>query len=181
MPGGTWGAVVTAYNALGWKLFESNRTDNPTVPNLSTRCTATGKGTGYCNFDAFGRPGLVMTADGKTTLLEYQGQRVVKRTRRVWDGAKEVLGTTREEYDGLGRLRAIREPNGTWTRYGYDMGGRLATVTMKTQTRTFNSEICTAFLGARPRRTSAAPSPTRPTLPRTALRRERHGHTDGSR
>jgi YD repeat-containing protein len=137
MPGGGWGASVAAYNALGWKLFESNRESNPAVPSLATRCTAAGKGTAYCNYDAFGRPGLVMTADGKTTLLEYQGQRVVKRTRRVWDGSKEVLGTTREEYDGLGRLRAIREPNGTLTRYGYDVGGRLATVTAKTQSRTF--------------------------------------------
>jgi YD repeat-containing protein len=130
MPGGGWGASVAAYNALGWKLFESNRESNPAVPSLATRCTAAGKGTAYCNYDAFGRPGLVMTADGKTTLLEYQGQRVVKRTRRVWDGSKEALGTTREEYDGLGRLRAIREPNGTLTRYGYDVGGRLATVTV---------------------------------------------------
>ena len=53
--------------------------------------------------DACGRPCTVMTADGKTALLEYQGVRVIKRSRRVWDGAKEALGTTREEYDGLRR------------------------------------------------------------------------------
>jgi YD repeat-containing protein len=102
---------------------------NPVTPSPATLCHQGNGGTAYCNFDAFGRPGTVMTADGKTTLLEYQGVRAIKRNRRVWDGTKEVLGTTREEYDGLGRLHRIREPNGTWTRYDYDEGGRLAAVT----------------------------------------------------
>ncbi|HEV8581371.1 MAG TPA: RHS repeat-associated core domain-containing protein [Thermoanaerobaculia bacterium] len=153
MPGGTWSASVTAYNAMGWKLYESEPLANPVVPDLAMRCEKRGGGTAYCNFDAFGRPGTIMTADGKTTRLDYQGARVVLRTRHVWNGSEEVGATTREEYDSLGRLRRIREPNkiepngkvteGAWTYYWYDMGGRLSSVTanatkLQQQTRTFH-------------------------------------------
>jgi RHS repeat-associated protein len=143
MPGDTWSASVAAYNPMGWKLYESERSASPAVTNLATRCEQPGKGTAYCDFDAFGRPGRIVTADGKLTRLDYQGARVVLRTRRVWDGKNEVGGTTREEYDSLGRLRRIREPNLTWTYYWYDMGGRLSSVTANAkktqqQTRTFH-------------------------------------------
>lgn len=142
MPAGGFSGTAVIINPLGWKLFESEPAASPVTPGLNTLCAQGNGGTAYCNFDAFGRPGKVMTADGKTTTLTYQGTRIVKRSRRVWDGIKEVLGTTREEYDGLGRLRRIREPNGIWTRYDYDSGGRLTAVTANqggsnVQSRTF--------------------------------------------
>jgi RHS repeat-associated protein len=122
MPGGspgaeTWSAQVTVYNAMGWKIFESER-GNPT------------NGTSYAAYDPFGRAGSITSADAKTTILAYQGTEVLKRTSKVWSAEQqeELPSTTKEEYDVLGRLRQVTEPNATRTRYTYDAGGRLASV-----------------------------------------------------
>ncbi len=128
LPANQESSTLTLFNALGWATFV-------TEPGSS-------KGTKYSGFDPFGRPALVEAADGKVTRLDYKGNRVVLRTSRVWSASGEVQVTAREEYDGLGRLRQIREPNGTWHRYNYDAGGRLVTVVNNsgagtTQLRTF--------------------------------------------
>jgi RHS repeat-associated protein len=128
LPDDQTSSTLTLFNALGWKTLV-------TEPGSS-------KGTKYSGFDPFGKPAVVEAADGKVTRFDYKGNRVVLRTSPVWNGTREVQVTTREEYDGLGRLRQIRQPNGTWHRYAYDVGGRLATVVNNsgsgnTQSRTF--------------------------------------------
>jgi YD repeat-containing protein len=101
----------------------------PSRPGPQPDCLI-GNGTSFCGYDAFGRPHKIVTADGKSTTLDYKGLRIVKRTVPVWDATRngEVLQATREEYDGLGRLKLVKEPNGTMTRYTYDVGGRLTGV-----------------------------------------------------
>ncbi len=118
MPGNASSSTVTTFNALGWKVFESEPASSPGT-----------KGTTYQNYDPFGRPALTVAADGNPTYFTYHGVRAVIRSQRVWDGTRQLPVNTTEEYDGLGRLRQVREPDGTSMRYAYDPGGRLAMAT----------------------------------------------------
>jgi RHS repeat-associated protein len=130
MPNNMSSTSVATLNAMGWKTFVSEPSANPGA-----------QGTRYLDYDPFGRPARIVPADGKTTYLDYQGARGVTRTQRVFNGTREVPVTTREEYDGLGRLRRIRDPNGVWSRYRYDAGGKLSTATTNGsagQTRNFH-------------------------------------------
>jgi RHS repeat-associated protein len=143
LPANVTSAAITTYNAMGWRTYVSERSANPAAPTpAQANCAKAVKGTQYCNHDPFGRPATILRADGKSTTLSYQGGRVITRTNRVWTGTKNLLVTTREEYDGLGRLRLIKDPNGIWTRYNYDVSGSLAAVTSNStgansQQRTF--------------------------------------------
>jgi len=102
-------------------------------------------------YDAFSRVVSTKTADGKDTTFKYTGAREMERTSSIGQtlisGAipevRDVESTTRETYDGFGRLIAVKEPSGDSsapqeTHYAYDVGGRLAAVAMGVQTRTFN-------------------------------------------
>jgi len=117
MPYGTSITSLVTLNAMGWKTFESEPSQNPGT-----------LGTSYLDYDPFGRPQRIVTADKKTSYLGYQGITSIVRTQAVWDGTREYAYNTREEYDGLGRLQRIQDPSGVWTRYRYDVGGRLKTV-----------------------------------------------------
>ena len=91
-------------------------------------------------YDQFGRTTSVTTADGKSATTEYTGVRVADR--KVDVGGNNV--TTREEYDGHGRLVKVTEDYGgagIATSYGYDVGNRLTrveTAGVLTQVRTFS-------------------------------------------
>ncbi|MEP7009932.1 MAG: RHS repeat-associated core domain-containing protein [Acidobacteriota bacterium] len=118
MPSGSLAPKRTNYNALGWKIYESNQ---GSITN----------GTTYSAFDPFGRPGTVTPADSNAHVvsLNYVGTRQVERTVLVATGTTaETAATTRETYDRFSRLYEVREPNGIVTRYGYDAGNRLASV-----------------------------------------------------
>lgn len=129
MPGNRSSSSLTFYDAMGRKTFVTER--------------GSSNGTSFLSYDSFGRPASIQTADGKITTVEYQGVRIVNRTPKVWNGIGEVRATTREDYDGLGRLRSVRDPKKTLTRYVYDAAGRLkkATTSPPTgppQVRSFN-------------------------------------------
>lgn len=129
MPGNRSSSSLTFYDAMGRKTFVTER--------------GSANGTSFLSYDSFGRPTSIQTADGKMTTVEYQGVRIVNRTPKVWNGIGEVRATTREDYDGLGRLRSVRDPKKTLTRYVYDAAGRLkkATTSPPTgppQVRSFN-------------------------------------------
>lgn len=128
-------STTTAYNPMGWKQFVSE------LGNAA--------GTTYSGFDPYGRPSLIVAADGSSTSLGYTGARIVTRTQKVWNGTGlEIAATTREDYDGLGRLRQIEDPMwkyfdnptppqhqlGVTTRYTYEVGGRLTVVHQRTAT-----------------------------------------------
>ncbi|HXO43672.1 MAG TPA: hypothetical protein VN999_19650, partial [Thermoanaerobaculia bacterium] len=119
--------TATSYNALGWKLLVTE--------------PSSGKGTSFQGYDAFGRPGKVTTADGKYSSYGYTGARKVSRTNYVQQQTQqrnadgnlvwvtgELPAVSRETYDGRGQLMEVLDPNGTWTHYHYDIGGRLEAV-----------------------------------------------------
>lgn len=127
LPGGAAATTATSYNALGWKTYVSE--------------PASGAGTSFQGYDAFGRPGKVTSADRKVTYLGYTGARTVSRTEwiqqrtqqqdangnLVWvTGEMPAIG--KETYDGRGHLLEVRDPNATLTHYHYDAGGRLDAV-----------------------------------------------------
>jgi RHS repeat-associated protein len=117
MPDDSWSARQTAYNALGWKTFVSEQ--------------GSPFGTTFLNFDPFGRPRTLRPADGAAhdVTLAYSGARQISRTAKVATGpTAETAATTTEVYDRHGRLYEVTEPNGTKTRYEYDVGNRLAKV-----------------------------------------------------
>lgn len=144
LPDGSWSDRKTYYNALGWVTARTE--------------WGTAQATTYSNYDAFGRPDTIKPPDGTShnVTLQYSGARVVVRTVKVgtaWNGSSvtEAGAITTETYDRQGRLYKVNEPanpDGTnsTTTYGYDVGGRLKTVTQvaktatgvnTTQTRTF--------------------------------------------
>jgi RHS repeat-associated protein len=110
----------------------------------------TGKKTQFLNYDAFGRPTRIRPPDGSThdVTLAYTGDRVITRNVKVgttWTGTAvtETTFATTERYDRQGRLYQLLEASGvnnatTTTTYGYDVGNRLKSVSMPSQSRTFN-------------------------------------------
>ncbi len=136
-PDGTSSVRETLYNANGWKQ---------SVSELNTTGQAAGK-TQYLSYDAFGRPTAITPPDGSAhgIVLTYTGDRLV--SRRVKVGTSRTLAgvivetdaTTTETYDRQGRLIAVTEPlvGGLTTSYGYDFGGRLASVVSGAQSRSF--------------------------------------------
>jgi RHS repeat-associated protein len=129
LPSGVASTTLSTLNAMGWKTFVSVPAANPDAA----------RGTRYSNYDPFGRPGKIQAPDNRSTTLDYTGARRVERLQRVWSGGSEIPVATFEDYDGLGRLRRVQDPNQIFTRYLYDAGGKLSTVTTNQgQTRSFH-------------------------------------------
>lgn len=118
MPTGT-SEAQTAYTVMGWRSYQSV-------------LGATGYGTSYQLFDAFGRPGRIRPPDGSAhdVTLAYSGVQSVSRTTKVATGATgaETSVTTTEVYDRFGRLHEVVEPSNVVTRYEYDVDGNLTRV-----------------------------------------------------
>ena len=140
--GNDWALKQTTFDALGRTKAVS---ELERYPYNSYPAVGPPNKTNYSNFDAFGRPGNVVSPDGFNTSLTYLGERVVKRRARV--GTTQSGGnvtttdvTTQETYDGHGRLvQLIEDLNGTprTTNYEYDVGNRLKKVIQGVQTRHF--------------------------------------------
>jgi RHS repeat-associated protein len=125
LPGGQWSMRWRAYNNAGHLSAISEFG----FPAQRTR---------YEDYDPFGRPGRITKPDGSETKLLYTGQRLVIRQSEV--GAtmqggqvQQQMADIRHFYDGLGRLRRVREQSGANntqadTFYNYDLGNRLSYV-----------------------------------------------------
>jgi hypothetical protein len=137
LPSSTWSTRETLYDGMGHKKSVSEWGN-------------TGKKTQFLNYDAFGRPTRIRPPDGSThdVTLAYTGDRVITRNVKVgttWTGTAvaETTFSTTERYDRQGRLYQLLEASGvnnatTTTTYGYDVGNRLKSVSMPSQSRTFN-------------------------------------------
>lgn len=119
-----WAATRVTYDLLGRRVSESmpeyrllDVFEPAFVPAYRTTFA----------YDRLGRPVSTTAPDGTATQWSYIGARITDRTVTI-DG-KPV--TTRETFDGHGRLRAVTEDAAgkpVTTRYTYDVGNRLATV-----------------------------------------------------
>jgi RHS repeat-associated protein len=120
LPGAGCSEQVVTYDALGRKRTES----------VWKACGGTGGATTY-TYDSLGRATKITSPDGKSSSISYTGTRFVIRTTEV--GTKNV--STREEYDVLGRLVNVTEnahsdDGEVTTAYTYDVGDRLTSVSM---------------------------------------------------
>lgn len=148
-PQNTWNATEIARDEMGRAAWTSQPESTGVNPPSGSLVAA--HKTLY-EYDALGRPVQVTLPDGTVTSMSYQGSRIATRISTIAAGAAtETPVATREEYDSSGRLVAVTEnvdldPTGgaegeMTTSYTYDVGGRLASVSMPgaagTQTRTF--------------------------------------------
>jgi YD repeat-containing protein len=134
MPDDTWSVVQTAYDALGRRLYVSEK---ETYTNA--QFTPANK-TDFSNYDVFGRVGNIKTPDGKETTITHTGERLTTKTVPVvtnFSGGTTNANTV-EERDRAGRLWKVTENAGDSTTYGYHVTGNLASVTMGDQSRTFS-------------------------------------------
>ena len=134
MENGTWSTKETLYT--NGKVSSVSEWDTVLAP---------AKKTTYL-YDWAGRVTKMTPPDGAAhdvTTTYTTGGRLTSRTVKVATAVgSETSATTTEEYDALGRLYTVTEPNGTKTRYTYDNAGRLTQVcggftTGCVQTRTF--------------------------------------------
>lgn len=132
--GGVWSSVDTVHNAMGWRRSVSERmTGSPSKLTI------------FKGFDPFGRPTTIQPPDGTAhnVTFSYLGTRQVSRTVMVKTDTIEKPSTTTERYDRQGRLYQVVESSGagganTTTTYGYDVGGRVVSVEMPAQSRSFS-------------------------------------------
>ena len=138
MPGGGWSGRKTTYDSAGRRasVSEQETVGTPFIPVNTTR---------YSDYDPFGRVGSVTTPDSKTAFFTYAGERLTTRTSEVALSAGDTRVAVTEERDRAGRLiNVVEDAQNTkaTTTYAYDVGNRLAKVTMtsgqNTQTRLFD-------------------------------------------
>ncbi len=99
------------YNALGERIRTTN---------------ALGHVTEVLNFDAHGQPKAIRNPNGDITILVYDArQRLKQRTEAA--GTTDVATTT-FEYDGVGNLIRITQPNGSYLHYTFDASNRLISI-----------------------------------------------------
>jgi RHS repeat-associated protein len=67
--------------------------------------------------------------DGRPTVFEYDRTGWLLLTKRAYDVISGTQSVTAREYNGLGQLVAVTDPNLNVSRYGYDRLGRLFTST----------------------------------------------------
>ena len=98
-------------------------------------------GSELTNFDSFGRPRTITTADGKSTSIDYSDGSA--HPASIWRGAVTIndLGgsasTTVYLSDAFGNLTTVTEPTIGDTTYSYNPQDRLIGVAQGVQTRTY--------------------------------------------
>lgn len=139
MPDGRISLRDRKFNALGWKLHETEWLDeslwracDERDPNSECR-----KRTRYENFDAFGRPTRIILPDGKVINRAYKGEREVYENMTVGAVASttsvavvEQLSERWTRYDQFGQVIQVEEQSGLngakiKTSYGYGVLGKL--------------------------------------------------------
>jgi len=123
MPDGTWAKRRTFYDGDGQRSAVSEWQADPQ------------SFTQFLELDPFGRPARVVAPDGSVTRFAYEGVHITRRTSTVATSivpnAPETDAVTTESRDVHGRLYRVAEPAGiSVTDYDYDVGSRLAKVTM---------------------------------------------------
>jgi len=92
------------------------------VGNISSVTNALGQVTLFSNFDENGHVGTIKRPNGATTLFVYSPRGWLISSSNEVDGVTEV---TSYEYDGVGQLKKLTLPDGTFLSYNYDDAHRL--------------------------------------------------------
>ncbi|OGB24612.1 MAG: hypothetical protein A3I66_13435 [Burkholderiales bacterium RIFCSPLOWO2_02_FULL_57_36] len=119
------------YNEFGQVLTATGpRTDvNDTTTytydgmgNLTTVTNAADHITTLSNYDANGRVGRIVDANGMTTDMTYSRRGWLTSRTVSGNGSTEVTGY---DYDGVGQLKKVTLPDSSWIGYDYDAAHRL--------------------------------------------------------
>lgn len=129
------GPRTDASDVISYTYYAS---DDATCASASSSCphrkgdlwkvtNASGQVTQILSYDGAGRPMTTSDANGVVTVMEY--------TPRGWPSARKVLGTdnstdvddaiTRLEYDPIGQVSKVTQPDGAYTTLDYDEAHRL--------------------------------------------------------
>jgi YD repeat-containing protein len=116
-----------SYNEFGQVLSATDPNGHTTTyaydgqGNLVTITNAAGQATTLSNYDANGRTGRITDANGLVTELTY-APRGWLTSRKVGDEL------TRYDYDGVGQLTKVTQPDGSTIGYTYDDAHRLTDI-----------------------------------------------------
>jgi RHS repeat-associated protein len=144
MPDNAWSVGETTYDAAG--RVSATAAPEKLVVTTTEYNFVPSRWTTFDGHDPFGRPSTITTPDGKATTKSYAGVSSSTVTVLINGATGEAPVTSREAYDRQGRLIAMTDAFGTagaqTTQYGYDVGGRLKSVSMPgtagTQARLFS-------------------------------------------
>jgi RHS repeat-associated protein len=91
---------------------------------------AVGHATEYLKYDGAGRPVSVVDPNGVVTDLEYhvRGWLVARKLRGPDAGTETDDAITRIEYDPVGQVTKVTQPNGSFVTYTYDHAHRLTDI-----------------------------------------------------
>ncbi|HKS21242.1 MAG TPA: hypothetical protein VJZ76_00475 [Thermoanaerobaculia bacterium] len=150
MADGNWSVRETLYDAK-WRKRSVSGTEQ--LPAGSSEFSFVPASKTTYEYDPLDRPVRITAPDGSVTNISYGGVRTTTRSNTVaadWTTSGTATVSTKETYDGFGRLASVTEasatgpgnvPQDVTTTYGYDVGGRIASVSTPaegvTQTRTF--------------------------------------------
>lgn len=133
MPGGVWARRTRFYDGLS-QLTDLSEWQVDAAQTAWNR---------YRNYDPFGRPGHIDPPEGQTHRItfSYTGDRVAVRSATVGTAlvgglVSETSVSITERRDRQGRLSQLVDATGTTT-YGYDPAGRLSSVNLSGQLRSF--------------------------------------------
>jgi YD repeat-containing protein len=126
MPDGTWSIRRTGYDDAGRRSAVSELEPAPAEGEFTPSHQ-----TEFSGYDAYGRVKSVKAPDGKIATTTYVGARLTTRTYSVATSETgETNVSTAEEVDAAGRLIRVTEDGNAVTTYGYDVGGRLSSVSI---------------------------------------------------
>jgi RHS repeat-associated protein len=83
--------------------------------------------TTYASYDLAGRPTRVLDANGVATDLEYnaRGWLTARKVRGANDGTETDDAITRLDYDNVGQVTKVTQPDGAYLEFSYDAAHRL--------------------------------------------------------
>jgi YD repeat-containing protein len=142
LPDGGWSVQETLYDAAGRKRSVS---EPEKLPAQGSDLAFIPSSLTTFRYDALGRTLTVTSPDQSRTRVAYVGSRETSRFTKGLNETEKSRG--KETYDGFGRLVTVTEhpdvAGDVVTEYGYDAGGRLSEVRMRSplgivQQRTFD-------------------------------------------
>ena len=129
---GTPRSWTYTYNEIGQVLTARGpRTDvndltsyayDPVTGDLVSITNPLGHVTTLSHYDANGRVGRIVDANGLTTDLQYSPRGWLTSRTVTGNGSTEATGY---DYDGVGQLKKVTLPDGSWVGYDYDNAHRL--------------------------------------------------------
>lgn len=120
-----FGQVLTATGPRTDVVDTTTYVYDDATGNLATVTNAAGHVTTFSNYDPHGRAGTITDANGLVTELQYSPRGWLTSRSVTGNGTSELTGY---EYDGVGQLKKVNLPDGSWVGYDYDDAHRMTAI-----------------------------------------------------